>query len=410
MKSKAFFLAVLMAMMSTFSFAKKTVQPKDKPEKNHTFVLVHGAWHGAWCWYMLEDELIKKGHKVLLVNLPGHGVMQTNQAFITMADYCSAVINKINTHQEEFPDDKVVLLGHSMGGAVISQVADSIPEKIDRLVYLAAFLLQNGQTVFQAGNSDSASLVRPGEPDFANMVLPINTDLDSVREVFYNTSQLKTPQVRLASELLTPNPLLPLITPLKLSEKYESVPRFYIKTKQDNAVTHDFQEQMISKMPCIDVKELNAGHSPFLDQSSQLRAKLEQIVKKDTSKGNPAPNDKVNSDNVDGKNNGNGKGNGKGKDKGEKATSPTLPKSNKKASAVQFSALGSDLIINNLPDQWNNYDIKLYSLNGQLLFAKKQFTKENSTLNIESLKNDVVILQLRSNTGETIQKKLVVTK
>jgi pimeloyl-ACP methyl ester carboxylesterase len=109
-----------------------------------TFVLVHGAWHGGWCWKRVRRSLQAQGHEVFTPTLTG------------VADRSHLLAREVNldTHitdvtnlilWEELSD--VVLCGHSYGGAVISGVADRIPDRIGALVYLDAFVLQNGQSI-----------------------------------------------------------------------------------------------------------------------------------------------------------------------------------------------------------------------------------------------------------------------
>ena len=83
-----------------------------------TYVLVHGAWHGAWCWYKLTPLLQKLGHTVLTPDLPSHGIDKTPTAAITLKDYSLRVCEVLDSCPEP-----VILVGHSMGGVVITEAA-----------------------------------------------------------------------------------------------------------------------------------------------------------------------------------------------------------------------------------------------------------------------------------------------
>lgn len=98
------------------------------------FVLVHGAWHGAWCWEKVIPLIEAKGHGVHTLDLPGLGSDETPLEDVSLNAYVDAVVKLISDIEE-----KVVLLGHSMGGIVITQVAEKIPEQISTLIYLTAF-------------------------------------------------------------------------------------------------------------------------------------------------------------------------------------------------------------------------------------------------------------------------------
>ena len=124
-------LALLAMALILFS-APAPCQPGN--EKS-TFMLIHGSWHGDWSWYLLEEQLTKAGHTVITVNLPGHGLLYNNASQVTLQDYESAVVNALDLSQEE-----VILVGHSLGGLIISAAAEKRPDKVRSLVYLAAHM------------------------------------------------------------------------------------------------------------------------------------------------------------------------------------------------------------------------------------------------------------------------------
>ena len=107
-----------------------------------TFVLVHGAWHGSWCWKRVRRELQRRGHEVFTPTLTGLADRSHLLApEVTLETHILDVANLIEW--EEL--DEVVLCGHSYAGAVIAGVADRLPQRIRSLVYLDAFIPENGQ-------------------------------------------------------------------------------------------------------------------------------------------------------------------------------------------------------------------------------------------------------------------------
>lgn len=109
-----------------------------------TFVLVHGAWHGSWCWKRVRRALQAQGHEVFTPTLTGvadRAHLLSPQ--VNLDTHITDVVNLIRW--EELSD--VVLCGHSYGGCVVSGVADRIPDRIGALVYLDAFVLENGQSL-----------------------------------------------------------------------------------------------------------------------------------------------------------------------------------------------------------------------------------------------------------------------
>jgi pimeloyl-ACP methyl ester carboxylesterase len=109
-----------------------------------TFVLVHGAWHGSWCWKRVRKAVQARGHDVFTPTLTGVGERShLLSPHVNLDTHIDDIVNLIRW--EELSD--VVLCGHSYGGCVISGVADRVPERIGALVYLDAFILEDGQSL-----------------------------------------------------------------------------------------------------------------------------------------------------------------------------------------------------------------------------------------------------------------------
>ena len=110
-----------------------------------TYVLVHGAWHGGWCWKDVADGLRSMGHRVGTPTQTGVGERKhLLSKDITLDTFTSDVVNHIEA--EELND--VILVGHSFGGISITGAADKIPNRIRHLVYLDSVILESGQSVF----------------------------------------------------------------------------------------------------------------------------------------------------------------------------------------------------------------------------------------------------------------------
>jgi len=114
------------------------------------FILVHGAWEESGMWDNVAPILEQNGHTVTAVDLPGHGANKQEGLQVTTELYIEALVEVIS--ELDYP---VILAGHSMNGALISNVAEKIPEKIERLVYVTAFLLKNGGSVYSAMQGDA---------------------------------------------------------------------------------------------------------------------------------------------------------------------------------------------------------------------------------------------------------------
>jgi len=101
-----------------------------------TFVLVHGAWHGAWCWAGVMGELRRRGHRAYAVDLPGRPGNPRPHSQVNRRVWVDAVVEAIARLELA----EVVLAGHSMGGLTITGVCLEIPERIKRVIYLTALV------------------------------------------------------------------------------------------------------------------------------------------------------------------------------------------------------------------------------------------------------------------------------
>lgn len=115
------------------------------PASTHTFVLVHGAWHGGWCWSRVASRLRAAGHTVFTPTLTGLGERShLLSPDISLQTFVGDIVNVLVW--EDLND--VILVGHSFAGLVITGVADKVPERLRHLVYLDAFILESGISTF----------------------------------------------------------------------------------------------------------------------------------------------------------------------------------------------------------------------------------------------------------------------
>jgi pimeloyl-ACP methyl ester carboxylesterase len=232
-----------------------------------TYVLIHGAWHGAWCWKKVIPLLEKEGHKVVAPDLPGHGKDKRPIADITLQAYTDRVCQILDEQS-----DPVVLVGHSMGGVVITQTAEYRPEKISKLVYVTAFLLQNGEFLLQHAEPDTEALVLP------NLIMSedqsyANVKQEALKEVFY--ADCSDEDVEFAKSRLVPQAAAPFATPVSTTEKnFGRVPRVYIACLRDRAISPLIQEKLYTALPCENVISMDTSHSPFFSAPEELAKHL----------------------------------------------------------------------------------------------------------------------------------------
>ncbi|MCB1667986.1 MAG: alpha/beta fold hydrolase [Porticoccaceae bacterium] len=228
-----------------------------------TFVLVHGALHGGWCWYKVAAALRAQGHTVFTPDLPGLGVNRTATSSVSLQLYTDHLSDVIAQTEEN-----VHLVGHSMGGIAITQTAEAIPQKIKTLTYLTAFLLPNGETVLDHVQSDTdsktASALTPSSDN-----LSVTIDFDTARNLFF--ADCSGEDLALAQSLLVPQALAPMMTPVQTTqERWGRIPRAYIECSNDQAISPALQRAMHKKLPCEKVMQLSTSHSPFFSAPEQV--------------------------------------------------------------------------------------------------------------------------------------------
>jgi len=237
---------------------------RGNPSTMSKFVLVHGSWHGGWCWGKLAPLLEAEGHDVVCPDLLGHGKDRARPvARFGLKDYAQQIAKLI-----ERQDSKVILVGHSMGGTVVSQAAEYVPEKIRSIVYLCAYLLRNGESLLPIALTDAESLIGK------NLIVDEIAGTHRVREKALRAAlyqDCSEQDAKWASSLLVPESNAVVTSPFSLSGKrYGSVDRVYIETLQDKGVTISLQRKMCSASPCRKVFSLDSGHSPFLSMPDAL--------------------------------------------------------------------------------------------------------------------------------------------
>lgn len=228
-----------------------------------SFVLVHGAWHGAWCWQKIVPLLEAHDHRVIAPDLAGLGRDPTPIKEVTLERWTDDVCRLI-----DMEPGSVILVGHSRGGLIISQVAERRPNKIARLVYLTAMLIKDGE----AGLPALGSLGHTPLQDYI-IASADGTTLtvrdEGIRPSFYGMCNEE--DVALAKRLLRPEPTEPSTSPIHVSDKnFGRVPRIYIECQRDKAILPAMQKAMYTATPCQQVISIDTDHSPFFSAPTEL--------------------------------------------------------------------------------------------------------------------------------------------
>ncbi len=235
-----------------------------------TYVLVHGAWHGAWCWNKVSPGLESAGHKVITPELPGSGEDLTPATEVTLEAYANKLVEVLDQQ-----DEKVIMVGHSMGGIAITAAAELRPDKVGALVYLSGFLPQSGQSLLSLEESNPNSSVPPALVVAEDGVTGA-IKADMIKDLFYHDCSDEDVAYAIAHHHA--QALEPLATPVEVSdENFGLVSRYYIVLTEDRAIHPDMQRQMIEASPCKGVFEIASSHSPFYSQNEELVNILQKI-------------------------------------------------------------------------------------------------------------------------------------
>ncbi|MBO6781779.1 MAG: alpha/beta fold hydrolase [Alphaproteobacteria bacterium] len=236
-----------------------------------TYVLVHGAYHGGWCYEKVVPLLEAAGHTAIAVDLPGHGDNKAPMEQVTLDAYVDHVCSVV-----EAQDEPVILVGHSLGGMTVTQVSERMPDKIAWVVYLTAMMPKNGQN-----RTDLAQY--EGPEDMAAKRIPsadglsVTMSRDIIPSTFY--AECPPEDVERAIERLVPQAVEPFQRQAQITpERFGTVKRAYIECLRDNAIPIAMQRAMITAQPCEKVFTIDSDHSPFYSAPGELAEHLLELA------------------------------------------------------------------------------------------------------------------------------------
>lgn len=237
------------------------------------FLLIHGSWHGGWCFDAVAELLRAAGHSVAAPDLPGMGGDQAELAAVTLQGWAEFAAQHCRSMKQRLGGQPVVLAGHSRGGLVVSQAAETAPKAVDALAYICAMMLPAGMSraafkQIEEPNPAFDALVSPTPGGHGSMVTGANPGA-----VF---AQLGPPDaVAGAMARLVTEPHGPRSAPLRLTpERYGSIPRTYIECTHDRTIPLSSQRRMQEMSPGARRVTLDADHSPFLSRPDELAKAL----------------------------------------------------------------------------------------------------------------------------------------
>jgi pimeloyl-ACP methyl ester carboxylesterase len=227
-----------------------------------TFVLVHGAWHGGWCYARVAELLRARGYRVFTPTMTGLGErVHLASADITLSTHVTDIVNVLKF--EDLHD--VVLCGHSYGGLVISGVVEAVPDRIAALVYLDAFVPENGQSLHDLVPESNRARQSEGAAANGGFIPPIPAAHFGVneRDRAYVDAQC------------VPQPLETMRERLVLTGARERVAhKTYLRAGEYRSTPFEAARERFTGAPGWVVEVIPSGHDAMLDAPQELAAAL----------------------------------------------------------------------------------------------------------------------------------------
>ena len=231
-----------------------------------TFVLVHGAWHGGWCWCRVADRLRASGHIVFTPTLTGLGERaHLLHPDINLSLHVADVLGLIKCERL----NNIVLVGHSYGGFVISGVAEAVANKISSIVFLDAFIPDNGESLLD--------VVQPAVQDVIQDVLDRGDTTVPVRDAAaFKVNEKDRPWV---DSLATPQPIGTMTEKIKLTGVRERVAtKTYIRAAGYPNVSFDKAYARTKADRSWHTYEVPCGHDVMIDEPDRLAEILREVA------------------------------------------------------------------------------------------------------------------------------------
>jgi pimeloyl-ACP methyl ester carboxylesterase len=244
--------------------------------KSKVFVLVHPAWHGAWFWKKVVPLLRGKGHTVSTPTLTGLGERShLARPEIGLEAHVTDVVNVLK--YEDFRE--VILVGHSSSGGVVTGVADRAPERIAHIVYLDAFVPNDGQAVFDLVAPDRREALErlvasEGQGWLVPRFAPPPWET-IVREMWGVTD---SDDVRWMVERLVPTPVGHFKDPVRRTNAAaEKLPHTYVRCRQFKNARFDVHAEMARRTAGWQYRELPGSHHAMVTMPDRVADVLREL-------------------------------------------------------------------------------------------------------------------------------------
>jgi len=240
------------------------------------FVLVHGAFTGAWIWTPLAERLRAAGHAAEVFDLPGLGDDATPPQDVSL-NSCAVRLEEVLARSVE----PALVVGNSMGGVIATQAAARYPHRVAALVYVAAFVPRDGQSLLDLTHLPEAA----GDEVQANIIIepPVATmPTAASRSALYGSCSEADTAWAISKQ--RPQPLGPFGMPVSIPAKaLDGISRYYVLCAKDRAIPVALQRRMITENAITNVVELDTDHTPHLSMTAALSDALQKFARHATN-------------------------------------------------------------------------------------------------------------------------------
>ncbi len=234
------------------------------------FVLIHGAWHGGWCWDGVIQELVKAGHTAEAPTMPGHHP-DDDRSQIRFDDYVDKICDILN--QQARP---VVLVGHSSGGYMLQAAAPRLPHKISRLIFLNAFILPEGKSQFDLVPPEASEAMTAAAQASPDNCVPVIEDF--VRNMLMAGDPVEMQDALI--KRLVPQPFALFTTPVG-TEAFNklAIPKSVVLCKGDVSLPPGAYLGMAQGLGEFNLIEVDGSHETLFTKPGVVAAAFQQALK-----------------------------------------------------------------------------------------------------------------------------------
>ena len=242
------------------------VAPATAQSGAKTFVLVHGAWHGGWCWRRVSDLLEKKGHKVFTPTMTGLGACShLASKDVNLTTHITDIVNFIKWEDLS----GIVLVGHSYGGYIVSGAAEQIGDKVSSIVFLDAFVPESGESLGAGASQPVKDAIAAALGRGEHLLKPVPASVFRVNEKDRAWVDAKC----------TPQPIGTFTETIKLTGARDKIAKkSYIRAKGYPSVPFDAMLAKYQPNSAWKTFEMTAGHDAMVDQPQELTDLLLQLA------------------------------------------------------------------------------------------------------------------------------------